>query len=59
MIYVPADVGTADNIAVGTTAPCTFYPTVHSVKKLFCDRGTKRWSLDSVVNLINLHNDKD
>jgi len=33
---------TGDNIAAGTVAPCTCYPTVHSVKKLSLHTGAIR-----------------
>ena len=33
---------TGDNIAVVTVAPCTCYPTVHSVKKLSLHTGAIR-----------------
>jgi len=54
-----AVVWTADNIAVGTIAPCTCYQTVHSVKKLswhIC--AITEW-LYSVVNLLIIDNAKD
>ena len=51
--------GMGGNIAVGAHAVTTNHLFVHGVKKLSLHTGAIRLWLDSVVDLINLHNAKD